>query len=283
LWAAHSGYGADGSISSAAAARGAFLPFTPAVGNTYTLSASFTNVTPASATNFSWFALGFAKGLPTDPQANDNRFVAGATAGRAWMIARGVTNGSNPNQFFAGNATSGTTSTNPWSGGLNSGGDIDLQIVLDTESGPGTFTASYFAKRPEEVSYTQVGGPVALLVEDIAAVGVANSSNGVSGALTKFTLETSGNILVAGDVNGDLAIDALDFNIIRDHLYQNTTLRSQGDLTGDGIVNLLDFRQWKSHASGAGLGSLTLVPEPATLWLFAVTAACVAAVRRRGA
>src|SRR5215467_7289622 len=48
LWSAFSGYKQDGTIP-ANVAQGAFLPFTPVAGNTYTLSVSFSNVAGTSA------------------------------------------------------------------------------------------------------------------------------------------------------------------------------------------------------------------------------------------
>jgi hypothetical protein len=84
-----------------------------------------------------------------------------------------------------------------------------------------------------------------------------------------------------GDVDGDLDVDINDYNIIRDNLGSTGVAISNGDLTGDGTVNLLDFEQWKKnfpHAAppGAGAGAVLggggAVPEPnsAVLMLFGV-------------
>jgi hypothetical protein len=58
-----------------------------------------------------------------------------------------------------------------------------------------------------------------------------------------------------------------DFYIIRDNLGLSNAARELGDLTGDGRVDLVDFRQWLDNAppgvaSLAGFGSR--VPEPSS-------------------
>ena len=38
-----------------------------------------------------------------------------------------------------------------------------------------------------------------------------------------------------------------DYNVIKSHFGTNVAGRALGDLTGDGVVNLLDFAQWKKR------------------------------------
>ena len=79
-----------------------------------------------------------------------------------------------------------------------------------------------------------------------------------------------------GDVDGDLDVDINDYNIIRDNLGSTGVAISNGDLTGDGTVNLLDFEQWKKnfpHAAPPGAGAAAVlggggaVPEPSSVVL----------------
>jgi len=91
--------------------------------------------------------------------------------------------------------------------------------------------------------------------------------------------------LIPGDVNGDLAVDISDYNVIRDHFQASGVPRTQGDLNGDGNVNFVDFRIWKNNRT-AGSGSYSdadllsgLVPEPSSLMLFLF--ALIALVGRR--
>jgi hypothetical protein len=86
-----------------------------------------------------------------------------------------------------------------------------------------------------------------------------------------------------GDVDGDTDVDIGDLEIIAANFRQSVSLRALGDLTGDGFVDVLDFRNWKSNYPGAFPGSganWPIVPEPATL-LSALTALAAASSLRR--
>jgi hypothetical protein len=285
-WTADTGYKQDGTTPTASVNQGAFLPFTPLTGNIYTLTASFTGVGP-DGTSVAWHALGFGKGLPSGA---DNRFISGTAVGRAWMLFRAntpTTPTDSPNKIQLGNVSSGTASGLNWTDSTlarGEGGDIDLQIVLNTN--PTTWTADFFAKRPTATSYTEVSaGPLSLLAQDIGVVGIARTSGTLTGKLTKFKLEMSDVAQVLGDVDGNGVVNDVDFGIIRDHLFQTGT-RTQGDLTGDGLVDFSDFRQWKTAVgSGAGAGASfeAAVPEPASvlLALIATAVGSIAGQRRR--
>jgi len=187
-WQAYSGYKANGTMPATSVNQGAWLPFAPVAGNVYTLSVSMTNVGP-DGTSASWYALGFAKALPVTLETGNNRFVESPTLGRAWMIFRANNPGANTNQYFLGNDASGTASSGAWTTGspLNEGGDMDMKIVLDTT--PATWTATFFAKRPADASYTQVStGAMPLLLQDIQAVGIARTTSTLSGNVKFFEL-----------------------------------------------------------------------------------------------
>ncbi|MEM9657387.1 MAG: dockerin type I domain-containing protein [Planctomycetota bacterium] len=100
---------------------------------------------------------------------------------------------------------------------------------------------------------------------------VHNQLFGING----FELTVTG---VAGDVNGDEVADIVDYEIIRDHFQTDGAQRSDGDLSGDGIVDHRDFRIWKSARTDA-LASGQSVPEPAG-WLLAAAAVCGLAAAR---
>jgi hypothetical protein len=68
------------------------------------------------------------------------------------------------------------------------GGSLDLRIVLDTTGGTGNWTATWYARRPADGSYTEVRSSTILTTEDIDSVGFAVSSTGVSGAIERFAL-----------------------------------------------------------------------------------------------
>ena len=86
-----------------------------------------------------------------------------------------------------------------------------------------------------------------------------------------------------GDVNCDRSINLTDFAAIRDNFRLTVNSRLMGDLTGDGVVNFFDYRQWKSVYTGPGAGSLSLVPEPSSSLLFIAGMLAVTRVRKRRA
>jgi PEP-CTERM motif len=188
-WVASTGYKKNGTTPSASINSGAYLPFTPVAGNTYTLSARFLGVGP-DGTNVAWHGLGFGKGMPTtNMETGDNRFISGATAGRAWLLFRPnnpLTPTDSPNVNHLGNTTSGTASNPTWTDATLAraeGGDIDMEIILNTVGA--IWTADFLAKRPTDSSYTDVsGGPLNLIAQDIGSVGIARTTNSGTGALT---------------------------------------------------------------------------------------------------
>ena len=75
---------------------------------------------------------------------------------------------------------------------------------------------------------------------------------------------------VPGDVTGDGFVMGDDFDIIAANFRQSPATRGEGDLTGDSLVSLHDFVEWKTEFVGGG-GSLDglsfgflSVPEPSS-------------------
>ena len=95
------------------------------------------------------------------------------------------------------------------------------------------------------------------------------------------------NIPAPGDVDGLNGVDLADLNIIAMNFRTTgAKTRAQGDLTGDGTVNIFDFRDWKSHyplanSGGGSFEALLGIPEPTSCLLLLVGCAGVGCGRRR--
>jgi hypothetical protein len=90
-------------------------------------------------------------------------------------------------------------------------------------------------------------------------------------------------------VDGLNGVTIADLEIIAANFRKNGS-RSQGDLTGDGFVDIFDFRDWKSNYPGANSGTggiaewetLLGIPEPSSaLLVLTGLAAGSAGMRRR--
>ncbi len=94
--------------------------------------------------------------------------------------------------------------------------------------------------------------------------------------------------VMAGDLNGDGAVNLTDYGIVRDHQQQAQLYNAQGELTGDGVVNLNDFRAFKTiydAQNGAGSFAAALeaaqVPEPSSLALVMLLAGIAGCLKGR--
>jgi autotransporter-associated beta strand protein len=91
---------------------------------------------------------------------------------------------------------------------------------------------------------------------------------------------------VVGDYNNDGRVDAADYTVWRDNLGNpGTTLQHRDTANGTGVVSTADYTSWKTNfgmvaGPGAGGGSLSSVPEPAS-WLVALVAMVMVGAYRR--
>jgi hypothetical protein len=177
-WVASPVFNQDGSVDPSAGS--ATLEFTPVDGNVYQLDISLREVSGDQ----NWFALGFGAGQSNVISAG-NRFINNLLIGKAWMLFRGNTDG---NQTFLGTATSGTQNVAPWTEFTAETGDVDMRIELDTRGGSGSWTATWFAKKPADPDYTEVREQQVLADETIDSVGIALANTGVDGRIESFSL-----------------------------------------------------------------------------------------------
>jgi hypothetical protein len=82
-----------------------------------------------------------------------------------------------------------------------------------------------------------------------------------------------------GDVDCNGNVNLTDFAAIRDNFRLSVGGRGDGDLSGDGIVDFSDFREWKSNYTGPFAG-FNAVPEPTSVVLLGVAAGIVCGRRR---
>jgi hypothetical protein len=85
-----------------------------------------------------------------------------------------------------------------------------------------------------------------------------------------------------GDVDGDLDVDAADYGLIKGNFGLSPATKAQGDLSGNGIVDLADFLQWKQFEAIAAHGAGAAVPEPCGVALATVALMSLYGCRRRG-
>ncbi len=231
-WIAHTGWKADGTPGAYSSAA---LPFTPAVGKVYRLSARFKNVVGGA----DWLAVGFAAGSSSSNNSNDDRFISGVTAGQPWMLRRGNT-ATSADQTFAG---PGTSDGQDISSTLNRSSDVDFQIILDTR--PAQWQVVWYQKLTSESGYSAVRNFTYSTNPSIGAVGLACANTGTTGNIDYFLLEEIDAILyiISGGQPEDTVVregQTATFQIIfvSNSSPSVTWYRSEG--TGDTPVNTAD-------------------------------------------
>jgi len=193
-WVAAPLFDANGDANLTDAGPGsATLAFTPVDGFVYTLEASFGDITttPDGANNNdeSWLALGFAQGQ-IGSNSFDARFIKSDVIGLAWAFQRGSgASGTFDNQAFLGDSAAGSNQGlvdgAGWGSGVY-GGNLDLRTALDTTAGTGNWTATWSADTGS--GFTEIRPTTTLLDESIDSVGIAASSDFVTGNIESFSL-----------------------------------------------------------------------------------------------
>ena len=105
---------------------------------------------------------------------------------------------------------------------------------------------------------------------------------------TRGAISFETTAVLEGDTNGNFTVELVDFDPIRDNWLENTFIRSEGDLVPDGVVDILDFRQWKDACIAANCASSSQIvdafnslPEPSGAALWFSAAAALFLTRRR--
>ena len=174
--------------------------------------------------------------------------------------------------WYASNAVFPTATV-----GVGSQGNYDPQSLLYNPARANWLNLTLGATPAEGVT---IGSqPAADLTGNITGIGF------VAAFLAQSTVHIDfvdvGIPPVPGDVNGDRMVTLADYNIIKANFGMNVATRNLGDVTGDGVVNLFDFGQWKdSFPSPAGASGAGQVPEPATIVLIVLALSLGSGKRR---
>lgn len=174
-WLASPVFGQDGSVASGVGS--ATVAFTPVDGVVYRLDAT---VTITSGPNESWVGIGFGS-----KQQNDSpRFNMRGLFGRAWMLHRAADTTKPVNRaWLDANASDWI-----WPSGSPLGGSMNMRIVLDTTKGAGAWTATWYAKRPTDETYTMVRATEPLINESISSAGFSIIGKRLSASIQDFSL-----------------------------------------------------------------------------------------------
>jgi hypothetical protein len=171
-----------------------------------------------------------------------------------------------------------------------------LKFELSSEDASDRVSLYYDPKTPIEPSAPTV------MVQDfnfnLGSIGPASFGNGGGPTTvmdevrvgTTFEDVLPPNLPIPGDVNGDMLVDILDYNIIFANMNQpGGKSLAQGDVDSDAKVTISDFRFWKERRTdltplegGGGIITSPIgVPEPSGLLLPLVGMVCALATRLR--
>lgn len=195
----------------------------------------------------------------------------------------------NPGDQGAGRTLIFSSPSNTFSGNIVNDGrfqlddDAVLNFVIGA-SGVNNFVAGGGPQTTFDGDFVlDLSGAGTTLGDSWTLVSAANATYGSTFTVAGFTQvadvwksgiyqfsEATGILSVApkaGDVDNDGDVDEIDYQVILAHFQKNVSSRAEGDLNGDGIVNLTDFAEWRL-ANEALVAANVVVPEP----LFAVQA-----------
>lgn len=166
LWTAEAAWFADGHVEVGVDGfdnANAYLPFTPADGNVYTLTSTLT----AAGDTANFMTLSFMNNPTVDTLSTD--------LGGPWMLKRGPGGGLDNEVYSVTEFLTGLVNHGPFAGAT------ELSMALDTR--PTQWTVEYF------INGASVRGPEAFATNPtITHVGVTRYVNPVTGAVSSFSL-----------------------------------------------------------------------------------------------
>ena len=140
-------------------------------------------------------------------------------------------------------------------------GGMDTNIWLANDTNPGG-DGLYFGGTIDEVALYNI----ALTDAQVRAHALADDGG------------------IAGDFNGDGAVDLSDFAILAENfgnVISGDDSVSSGDFNRDQVVDMKDFRDWRAVFNAGEPAGASAVPEPSSLGLIGVGILALAGLRRR--
>jgi hypothetical protein len=177
-------------------------------------------------------------------------------------------------------------------GGWNDGGR-DAQhynILTSTDAGQNFTLLTTFTNDPgqstptplpvsQRVSFVENALPQLATSVTTLKVEFLSVENGYTGYTEIDVFGTQ--LFQTGDANRDGFVDINDFNTISNNFFKVPSSPGlDGDIVVDNIVNVLDFRLWKSVVSPE-VAALANIPEPSSIALAGLSLAGMVAARRR--
>lgn len=168
-----------------------------------------------------------------------------------------------------------------------------LRLYIDGQPVANSTVAAWTANVPDTANpVSRIGanfnGTAEFFNGVIDGARIFNTALSASEILSLYNAETFPPPL-AGDTDGDGVVEPEDLTPIRNNWRMTGKTRLEGNLSGDqaGLVDFVDFRQWKTAFVGGG-GSLdgidlgfAAVPEPSAILLMLISAAVSVGRRSR--
>lgn len=172
---------------------------------------------------------------------------------------------------------------------LDATNDADFTIPIDP-----TFLSSFLTEWLNAPLMSDDDGGMQSSNAGLVIVGRAGNPNGqvffesIEGTSAQAAVlnVTFGTPPKPGDVDSDQDTDLVDLDLLRANLFRDFGMteptRLDGDLNRDGVVNFVDYRQWKTEYDAENLPASFSVPEPTAAAIFLMGLVAFGGARRRG-